>query len=182
MAVAVYLLSGYCKRTAAEYVTATVKDPSYRAEDPGQLVRDLFLSLPLDVVFQFEQPDPDNTKAASVRATAMKFIAESRTHVYVAEANTNQGIAPSSADAASKYLQICEDLGHQGQPGLKRALQNSSRGGKRRVRKWSQKFRQRWSMGFGSLRAREPLPAAEVTEKVLVLGVVSVGRAVFSFV
>ena len=53
LAVAIYVLSGYDAAIAGEFVSSKVSDVS----DPGVLVRDLGLSMPLDSMLRLELPE-----------------------------------------------------------------------------------------------------------------------------
>jgi len=73
----------------------------------------------------------------------------------IADANTAQGVAPSSHDAASQYIRQCGELGATASdPSLRKALANeypSVQTAKRRLRTWTQKFKKVWGLGFGPL-------------------------------
>ena len=166
MAVAVYMLSDYNLDVAADFMMSKSSNESSHHTENGDVVRDMYLRMPLDSLFRLEQPA--TAADERIRVAALKFIAKRQTCEFVKHANTHQGAAPSSRETASKYIQICDALGlNSSNPGLRKSLESNagSHTSQRCVRKWSQKFRQHWGLGFGALRARDPLPEAEVIEK-----------------
>ena len=163
VAVAIFVLSGYDAAIAGEYVLSK----SESVADPGTLVRDLNLAMPLDSALRLELPETKTEQ--QIHQAALKFIAERKTFEHVSRANSDLGVAPSSQDTAAEYLRICDDLGIDvSNSGLRRALDGHSSTpatGKRLIRKWSRSFRKRWGLGFGSLQTQDPMPEPEVAEK-----------------
>ena len=158
---AVYILGGYDVVMAATFASLKTKATgSDGVESLGTKIRNMCLAVPLDSLLRFEIPTDRRDEA--VRTAALKFIAEHRTFSYIAEANTAQGVAPSSHDAASQYIRQCDELGATASdPSLRKALAHeypSVQTAKRRLRKWTQKFKKVWGLGFGPLRTRNPIP------------------------
>ena len=168
IAMAVHILGGYDVVMAGTFASLqTQATGSDGVESLGTNIRDMCLAVPLDSLLRFEIPTDRGDEA--VRTAALKFIAEHRTFSYVAEANTAPGVAPSSHDAASQYIRQCDELGATASdPSLRKALANeypSVQTAKHRLRKWTQKFKKVWGLGFGPLRTRNPIPQAELEEK-----------------
>lgn len=165
---AVYILSGYEFIIAGTFVAMTTGvHSSDSAEELANIVRDMSLAVPLDVLLRFEIPDKSSDEA--IRAAALKFIAEQKTFCYVADSNVVKGVAPSSHVTASEYIRHCDKLGATASDsGLRGALADeyfNAQTAKRRLRKWSQKFKKVWGLGFGALRTRNPIPEAELKDK-----------------
>lgn len=168
VAVAVYILSDYDLVIAGSFALQKTRGSvSNSAEDLGNTVRDMSLAMPLDSLVRYLVPVDHKDEA--IRAAVLKFIAQHKAYAYVADANTNKGVAPSSHDTASEYIRQCDKLGvTTTELSLRRALDNGytkPQTSRRRIRKWSQKFRVQWGSGFGPLRTRNPLPEAELVEK-----------------
>ena len=167
VAIAVYVLGGYNSDLAEVFVRQKSKRIPNKDEDLGQMVHDMFLAMPLNSAVRIEVPESDLD--SSIRNTALKFIAEHNTSKFVEKANEEKGVAPSSHDAATEYMRQCERLGVQSpSTSLHRALDDAyvdHRTSRRQIRKWSQKIRCNWGLGFGALRSRNPLPQAENLEK-----------------
>ena len=103
IAMAVYILGGYDVVMAATFASLKTKATgSDGVVSLGTIIRDTCLAVPLDSLLRFEIPTDRRDEA--VRTAALKFIAEHTTFSYIAEANTAQGVAPSSHDAASQYI------------------------------------------------------------------------------
>lgn len=167
VAIAVYVLGGYNCDLAEVFVRQKSKRIPNKDEDLGQMVHDMFLAMPLNSAVRIEVPESDFD--SSICNTALKFIAEHNTSKFVGKANEEKGVAPSSHDAATEYMRQCERLGVQSpSTSLHRALDDAyvdHRTSRRQIRKWSQKIRCNWGLGFGALRSRNPLPQAENLEK-----------------
>ena len=162
-----YILGGYNRDLANVFVRLKSKCALKQDEDLGQMVRDMFLAMPLDSAVRIEVPE--TALDVTIRNAALKFIAEHNTAKFIEDANEKKGVAPSSYDAAAEYMRQCDILGMQtSSSSLRKALDNSyvdPRTSKRRVRKWSQKFRGSWGLGFGALHSRNPLPQEDIMEK-----------------
>ena len=166
MAVAVYILSGYCQLTAADFVRSK-SNSSPLPLDPVDWVRDKYLEMQLDDVIRIELPET----AADHRicTAARKFIAQRRTVAFVEQANSEKGVAPTARETAVELIRCCDELDeHMAHPGLRRSLAEEHpkiQTSRRRIRRWSQKFRADWGLGFGSLRSRDPMPEAQLVDK-----------------
>ena len=167
VAVAVYILSDYGLVIAGSFALQNRGSVSNSAEDLGNTVRDMSLAMPLDSLVRYLVPVDHKDEA--IRAAALKFIAQHKAYAYVADANMNKGVALNSHDTASEYIRQCDKLGvTTTELSLRRALDNGytkPQTSRHRIRKWSQKFRVQWGLGFGPLRTRNPPPEAELVEK-----------------
>ena len=161
---AVYILSGYEFIIAGTFVAMTTGvHSSDSAEELANIVRDMSLAVPLDVLLRFEIPDKSSDEA--IRAAALKFFAEQKTFCYVADSNVVKGVAPSSHVTASEYIRHCDKLGATASDSALADEYFNAQTAKRRLRKWSQKCKKVWGLGFGALRTRNPIPEAELKDK-----------------
>lgn len=129
-------------------------------------LRDKYLSWKLDELVAIS--DPQTEKDKRLHTAAAKFIASCRTNDFIEQANVEKGATPNTRDVAEEYMRQCSILGaHDLNPGLRRALEGSSRRNTatRCVQKWGRRFRRQWCFGFGSLSAREPMADSEVIDK-----------------
>ena len=63
-----------------------------------------------------------------MHTAAAKFIASRRTNDFIEQANVEKGATPNTRDVAEEYMRQCSILGaHDLNPGLRRALEGSSR-------------------------------------------------------
>jgi hypothetical protein len=157
IAMAVHILGGYDVVMAGTFASLkTQATGSDGVESLGTNIRDMCLAVPLDSLpRQLAQQLSNSSRSTGLSVTSLT--------------PTRPGVAPSSHDAASQYIRQCDELGATASdPSLRKALVNeypSVQTAKRRFRKWTQKLKKVWGLGFGPLRTRNPIPQAELEEK-----------------
>lgn len=166
MVVATFVLSQW-DRPLAEAVGLMLREQAAGAivHDPVPVpVRDWLLEVPLRVEEGFLEPT--NKQQCSVRAEAIKWIAEVRTMRWVRDENFNRGSAPAADATALHYAEEMVSLGESDHvEALHRAASSRSTKAKRTVRKWAARFRHRWRASLSNLAVRDVLPRPSLDEK-----------------
>lgn len=130
----------------------------------GKQLEEWYMAIKDEDVLAFHFPT--NPKQKRVKIAADKFIAEMEVVDWVKDLNLRRGVAPSSASMASKFVDRMTNNGQsEAMESLRHAVSEGGNGAGRKARRWSQRFRKRFQIGFGSLKVREEMPEADVHDK-----------------
>ena len=146
----IYILSGFNVALAIEFCRQKSHNSSWNDEDIQAFTENLYLRQNVEDLVRLE------TEQSKVHLMAVRFLASWECHNFVVHAN-NQGAAPSTALVAKHYVRRATELSDNGVPPcLQRCVEQGPAAlpsAKRGMRKWSQRFRHRWSCRWGPLKA-----------------------------
>lgn len=161
--VAVYVLGGHNLAVAVAF--ALQRRPAARekitAEALADTIANWYLACSDKQELAFLDPHTDAEKRT--RQAALEWLAEHRVHAWVLKQNSCHGVAPSSLEMLTEFAEQCRRLGaHRRLLEAELLLERQGHG----ARQWSLRFRRRWNIRMGRMKAREPCSPAEISERV----------------
>ena len=151
VAVAVYILSGHCARTAGEYCRMQRGGLAHLMHW-RESIENRYLSWSIEQLVAIEFPE----SAADVRivSAAKNWLAEQQTAHWVRDQKFGPGIAPSSAAMIEKFGQLAG-------PSVSGSVPHVSRTGRR----FCQAPRRKLHIRLGKLTVRDDMPDQKIRDK-----------------
>jgi hypothetical protein len=151
VAIAVYVLSGHCSQSAAEYCCMQ-KAAMPDVEQWRELVEGWYLSCSIDRLVAIQSPD--NPGDVRISRLARKWLSERGTAHWVRDQNFGPGVAPSSSAIIDKFSELAG-------PDAAGTLPSVARTGRR----FCQNLRKAWHIRLGTLRVRDDMPEHVIRNK-----------------
>ncbi len=159
---AIYILSGFNVALAIEFCRQRSRNSLWSDEDIQTFTENLYLKQKVEDLVRLE------TEHNKVHRMAVRFLASWECHNFVVHAN-NQGAPPSTALVAERYVRRAAQLSGKGVPPCLRSCVEqglaATPSARRGMRRWSQRFRHRWSCRWGPLKAADGSCPQETVNK-----------------
>ena len=170
----VYVLAGFCTKVAVDFMVgcgwrrrkSVCRDEEVEKTLAGE-VEDALLSLPLSALVALET-DPLTHFEFCDLLCSHKYVMEHKLHEWISSQNINHGVAPSRDQVVAELPQCIHE---HAPPEIQRRLSGFVQGTARKQRMWLARFRKRWGLGYGTLKAQELMSVEEKRQKAPWIGI-----------